>query len=240
MVPPKRTWAADEDQDQAENVVVLDTALRRSIHDAASGAAAHTVRDLLPDTTAATVRAAVMANPLPQGGKLPDFLPTNPIAWFHAVESQLEVSNVVDPKAKYTRLFNSLPSSVTSKFPDLWTRQVDDDSYRILKERILKCFTPSLESRVAQFLKPPGLNRSLPPDLMALVLQLLGKDDPKMFLLEVFIAKLPAYARSVVRSSGKTDFYDVGLFADVHGIQQSCSSPGLPNRQPTDSFSGTG
>ena len=201
--------------------IVLDDALRRSVTDTALTAATeaanrisrNTVRELIPETAHAAATAALAAAtrhaPTNNVIKLNDFWDTKAEAWFRITEATFDEMGVTDDVRKFNAVLHALNARIADQLPETLERTYDS-----IKSTLLRIFTPPIEVRAAGFTSLPSLDQLSPNQLMTHFIKLIGKDDPRDILLELYFQKMPTYARGMLRKEKHRTFAEIGNLAE--------------------------
>ncbi|BHF73644.1 hypothetical protein SprV_0401672600 [Sparganum proliferum] len=134
---------------------------------------------------------------------LPKFWQHAPELYFIRIESAFYSANVTKELAKYHKLVEVLPASVTSQVQSLLGNAPADAPYSALKAEILRLNSVSDRQRYHQLIKEELLGDQKPSDLLRRMRSLLGDMQVDKFVKEMFLERLPADVQTILASGSQ-------------------------------------
>lgn len=131
--------------------------------------------------------------------KLPDFWETDPSMWFAQAEAQFALAGVVQDGTMFNHIIAKLNQSVMTNVADLIKTPPAANKYDALKQRLIKRYELSAQSKLEKLLGSCDLGDLRPTHLLAKMQELssgLNVDDELLKML--FLQRLPASIRPVL------------------------------------------
>ena len=146
--------------------------------------------------------------------KLPLFWPDNIETWFVQSESQFRFKGVVVSQTKFDYCVQSMMQEVAVKVLNIIRNPPAEDSYRHLKDRLLRMFVLNDYSCAEAILNLPLSGEMQPSTLMSRMLSLLPTShEPSFFLRAAFLKCLPVDVRAYLHDRN-SDPLTLALHAD--------------------------
>lgn len=128
--------------------------------------------------------------------KLPPFWRSTAEFWFIQAESQFRMKSVTNKITQFDHVVSRLNQEDAKTVIDILKTPPTNDSYKALKDRLLRKCTLSDSERCARILAMPGLGDRKPSDLMDDMRALLPETETEGKLFrEIFLQQLPSDIR---------------------------------------------
>lgn len=131
--------------------------------------------------------------------KLPDFWESDPTMWFAQAEAQFALAGVTQDATKYNHIVAKIGQTVICNVADIVKNPPAADKYDAIKNRLIKRYELSAQSRLEQLLNSCDLGDLRPTHLLAKMQELsagLNVDDALLKML--FLQRLPPNIRTVL------------------------------------------
>lgn len=135
--------------------------------------------------------------------KLPSFWKNNPALWFCQVESQFDIAGIRTELTKFNYIVGMLESNVLAQVSDIILNRPEVDMYTILKDRILRCFTESAESKFKRLINEISLDGKKPSHLLREMKDLAGAGVGDDVLKSLWMQQLPVQVQTVLAVSSE-------------------------------------
>lgn len=131
--------------------------------------------------------------------KLPEFWKANPDLWFLQVEAQFHTRKITSEYTKYYAVIGALNAEALQEVSDLIRAPVGPDSYRTLKENLVKRFTDSIERQLHKLLTECELGDKKPSQLLRYIRTLAGTRATEDLLRTKWLGLLPETTHKILK-----------------------------------------
>lgn len=145
--------------------------------------------------------------------KMPPFWYDKPASWFHSVEAQFHLQNIVADDTKYYYVVSALSEKVVSDVDDILSNPPPADKYQHLKTALITRLSLTQEQRIRQILHNEDLGGRKPSQFLRHLRSLAGTTPfPDHILRAAWCDRLPQAVQPIINAQ-----LDLGLdiLADV-------------------------
>jgi len=148
--------------------------------------------------------------------------------WFWQVESAFEAAGVSADRKKYNTIIGQLPTRVMYKLADLKSHPPPTGSmYSSLKERIIREFSDSTQTRITKLLGDMSIGDRKPSQLLA-EMRSKATETPvtEDLLRSLWLRNLPGQIRAILSTSEEVPLTQVATIADrvMEALQTNSSN----------------
>ena len=137
-----------------------------------------------------------------RAAKLPEFWSETPAIWFERAEGEFAIKGITQEVTKYSYLVGALPQAVATRVQDALLNRHATTPYTVLKDRLVKTFTPTPYQQGKQLIELAALPAERPTVLLDRMMTLLpasvDRDKPGFLFETLFLEKLPPDVRAHV------------------------------------------
>lgn len=184
-----------------------------------------------------------LANPIQAVAlKLPEFWTDNPALWFHSIEAQFHIRNIVADETKFYYVVAALPSSVANAVASTLRAPPDQNKYTALKKALTDFYEPPPLKRLLAFLQQGPTPDRRPRETLKQISAL--SDNLAEWRMAAFVQAMPPTVQAHLLAR---TFNDV---TEMASVAEALVSQGLPDtihvvrskpsRPPTSSSSSDG
>ena len=146
--------------------------------------------------------------------KLPTFWSAKPSLWFAQAEAQFNLRKISADATKYYHVVTVLDSSTAIRVSSILESPPEDGKYIALKRALIESYELTDSDRANMLLNIFSLGDQKPSELMANILSILGKNNPSIFVRQIFLNALPTNIRMTLTNSEETDLRKLSFLAD--------------------------
>lgn len=133
--------------------------------------------------------------------RFPPFSRTNPRIWFIQVETVFRASRVTNDKTKFVDVVCQLDAEVLAHLEDIFELPDAEQTYGLLKQRLVSQFSDSEAKRLQKLLQELSLEDKRPSNLLREMRTLAGNRVPDDFLKNLWLQRLPSQMQAILAMS---------------------------------------
>lgn len=146
--------------------------------------------------------------------KLPPFWKENPILWFIQVEAAFTLARITNDDTKFRYVILNLDSTTLPFVSDIVANPPPHDKYQALKDRIIRSFDETAESKLRKLIRGHEIGDDKPSNYLQRLRNLAGGQCNDSVLRTLFFEQLPESVRSVLAISEVADLSVLASQAD--------------------------
>ncbi|XP_033222797.1 uncharacterized protein LOC117176653 [Belonocnema kinseyi] len=145
--------------------------------------------------------------------RVPKFYKQDPTCWFLIVEAALARAKITTEKSKAQELIAQLDPDIVAHVKDIINSQ-PQDIYHQIKDRLIKTYSISSETKLRQLLKGEVVNEGKPSLLLNRIRSLNDSACSYDVLRSIFLEQLPSSIRAILAMSQVADLSALATLAD--------------------------
>ncbi|CAG5079414.1 Protein of unknown function [Cotesia congregata] len=146
--------------------------------------------------------------------KLPPFWKNKPQLWFTQIETIFRKRNIRSERSKYDAVVEILEQYAVEEISDIIEQPVNDESYKLLKDTMIKRFSESSERQLHRLLSEVELGDKKPSQLLRQMRDL-GRNQATDNLLKTkWMSLLPSHVTNVLLVAQNVDLNQQADIAD--------------------------
>ncbi|KYN50445.1 PREDICTED: uncharacterized protein LOC108757329 [Trachymyrmex cornetzi] len=146
--------------------------------------------------------------------KIPPFWKENPALWFAQAEAAFSISRITYDDTKYRYIVLHLDNTALPFVSDIIANPPPTGKYQALKDRIIRSFDETGESKLRKLIRGNELGDDKPSNFLQRLRNLAGGQCNDSVLRTLFLEQLPENVRSVLAISEVTDLSILASQAD--------------------------
>jgi hypothetical protein len=151
--------------------------------------------------------------------RVPEFNATDPEMWFTLIEAYFTKVRVEDSQQRYLDVVSALPLRYANKVRDVIMRPLDDESYVILKHKLIKRLCSSQEEKMRKHLANVVMEDEKPSQYLRRLQTLAGSAVSEDLLRTLWMRGLPDKLKPTMATQAGKPLSDMAEVADnVHSL----------------------
>lgn len=130
--------------------------------------------------------------------RLPPFWRAKPKLWFVQVEGLMKRAKIVRDRVMLGELICHLEADLMSCIEDILEGPEEEQSYKRVKDRIIRRFSDTEEQKTRQLLQGLTLDDNKPSELLRRMRSLAGADLSEDFLKNMWVQRLPTATQQIL------------------------------------------
>ncbi|XP_076396691.1 uncharacterized protein LOC143265916 [Megachile rotundata] len=149
------------------------------------------------------------------GIRVPPFWSSNPLLWFHQLESQFALNNITVDSTKYFYVTSFLDIKCLQEVEDIIQNPPATGKYEKIKEELIRRLSRSQEQRIQQLLEHEEIGDRTPSQFLRHLRNLAGDIKvPENFLRTIWMNRLPASMRTILATQMDASLEKMAELAD--------------------------
>ncbi|XP_039308808.1 uncharacterized protein LOC120358479 [Solenopsis invicta] len=146
--------------------------------------------------------------------KLPPFWKENPILWFAQVEAAFTLARISNEDTKFRYVILNLDNTALPFVSDIVANPPPVNKYQALKERIIRSFDETAESKLRKLIRGREIGDEKPSNYLQKLRNLAGGQCNDSVLRTLFLEQLPENVRAMLSISEVADLTILASQAD--------------------------
>lgn len=146
--------------------------------------------------------------------KIPPFWRENSSLWFIQLEAVFSESRITSDLSKFNYVVMHLDQSTLSFVADIVQDPPQHDKYKVIKNRIIKEFSDSNETKFSKLMQQKCISQEKPSVFLREIRHLAGKQFPEDYLRMYFLERLPRHIRHALLINGGHDLSGLADLGD--------------------------